>query len=98
MSMYFVSIAQLLDATGEGIAEFRVEISVTGVLEDLGTSYSYSQCGFDEEGRKLYVSPWLNLKNALQEVERISCELKLHERAFTISSSMRSRVVDILQE
>lgn len=98
MYTHYISIAQLLDTTGEGIAEFRIEIAVSGTLEDISSSYEYSQCGVDEEGRELYVSPWLNLKSVLEEVKRISGELKLHGRDFAVSSDMRSRVVDTLQE
>jgi len=95
---HYISIAQLLDTTGEGIAEFRVEIAVSGAFEDISSSYGYYQWGVDEEGRELYVSPWLNLKSVLEEVKRMSSELKLHGRNFVVSSNMRSRVIDTLQE
>jgi hypothetical protein len=93
-----ISIAQLLDTTGEGIAEFRIEIAVSGAFEDIGSSYLYSQCGVDDEGRELYVSPWLNLKNVLEETKRISSELKLRGKDFTVSSEVIGRVVETLQE
>jgi hypothetical protein len=98
MCTHYISIAQLLDTTGEGIAEFRIEIAVTGMLENVGSSCGYSRCGFDDEGRELYVSPWFSLRSALDEVKRVSSELRLHGRDFMVSSSVRSRVVDILQE
>jgi hypothetical protein len=98
MCTHYISLAQLLDTTGEGIAEFRIEIAIAGMLEDVGSSHVYSRCGFDDEGRELYVSPWLSLRSALEEIKRVSSELKLHGRDFTVSSSMRSRVVDTLQE
>lgn len=98
MCTHYISLAQLLDTTGEGIAEFRIEIAVTGTLGDFGSSYDYSNCGVDEEGRELYVSPWLDLKCVLDEVKRISSKLKQQGNDFAVSSSMRSRVVDILQE
>nr|MDO8100494.1 hypothetical protein [Candidatus Njordarchaeota archaeon] len=98
MCTHHISIAQLFDSTGEGIAEFRIEIAVSEALEDIGSSYEYCQCGVDEEGRELYVSPWLNLKSVMEEVERISSELKLQGRDFAVSSVVRSRVVDTLQE
>jgi hypothetical protein len=98
MCTHYISIAQQLDTTGEGIAEFRIEIAVSGAFEDISSSYVYSQCGVDEEGRELYVSPWLNLKSVLEEVNRISSELKSQGKDFAVSRDMRSRVVDALQE
>jgi hypothetical protein len=98
MLKHYISIAQLLDTTGEGIAEFRIEIAVSGVFEDIGSSYVYSQCGVDDEGRELYVSPWLGLKNVLEEVKWISSELELRGKDFIVSSEIIGRVVETLQE
>jgi hypothetical protein len=96
MLTHYISIAQLLDTTGEGIAEFRIEIAVSGTFEDISSSYEYCRCGVDDEGRELYVSPWLNLKSVLEEIKWLSSELRLHGRDFIVSSNIRGRVVETL--
>lgn len=96
MDTHRISIVQLVDTTGQGLFEFRVEVATLAGLESIPRNFNYAQCGVDGEGRELYVSPWLDLTTVLKEVEYISKELKSCGRTFMVTSNMRSRVIDQL--
>jgi hypothetical protein len=96
LGTHHISIVQLVDTTGQGVFEFRVEIATPDDLESIPRNFNYTQCGLDDEGREVYVSPWLDLTTVLKEVEFISRKLKLCGQTFIIASNMRSRVIDQL--
>jgi hypothetical protein len=96
LDAHCISIAQLVDTTGQGLFEFRVEVATPAGLEGIPRNFKYTQCEEDEEGREIYVSPWLDLATVLREVECISKELKSCGRTFTVTSNVRSRVIDQL--
>jgi hypothetical protein len=91
-----ISVAQLVDTTGQGVFEFRVEVATVSDLESIPRKLSYALCGVDEDGRQLYVSPWLDLSVVLKEVEYMSKELRACGQVFVVASDVKARVVDQL--
>jgi hypothetical protein len=94
MDTHRISIAQLVDVTGQGVFRFRVEVATSCGLDGVPRNLSYSLDGLDEVGRELYVSAWLDLGVVLKEVERISEGLKACGKFFVVSSVVEARVVD----
>ncbi len=91
-----ISIAQLVDVTGQGVFEFRVEVATLSGLESIPGKLSYARCGVDDEGWELYVSSWLDLRTVLGEVELVSEGLKARGKTCVVASDVRSRVIDQL--
>jgi hypothetical protein len=91
-----ISVAQLVDTTGQGVFRFRVEVATSCGLDGVPMRLSYTCDGVDDGGRELYVSPWLDLSVVLREVEYISEGLKACGKSFVVSSVVESRVVDQL--
>ncbi|WXG45226.1 MAG: hypothetical protein WED05_00610 [Candidatus Atabeyarchaeum deiterrae] len=92
-----ISVTQLVDVTGQGVFQFRVEVATpSSDFKDIPFSHEYMLFGVDGDGRKLYASAWLDLESVLKEVERISTELKSRGKTVLVSSRVRSRVVDTL--
>jgi hypothetical protein len=96
MDPHRISIAQLVDTTGQGVFRFRVEVATSCGLDGFPRKLSYERCEVDDEGRELYVSPWLDLRVVLEEVGYISKELRSCGQAFVVSDDVKARVVDQL--
>jgi hypothetical protein len=96
LETYRISIVQLVDTTGQGVFMFRVEVATSCGLEDIPRRLSYRLDATDDRGRKLYVSPWLDLRVVLGEVEYISEGLRACGKPFVVSSVIEARVIDQL--
>jgi hypothetical protein len=96
LDSHVISVAQLVDTTGQGIFRFRVEVATLPGLKSIPGKLAYARCGVDNEGRELYVSSWFDLRTVLREVEHLSEGLKARGKTYVVTSNVKSRVADQL--